>query len=289
MKKQPEVINADNIEITYVPINDIKPYSDNPKLHSAKDIDKLMRSMTAVRGRIVFHQPIVLDKKNVVIAGHGRRLAALQLGLTHVPCTYLDVSESDAIALRLADNDAFGLDYDMTKMDQELEKLNESQKDHLGYVLPSVEEMIKEVTSTQNESRARRKTSVKKDVLPDDNYLGDKDDDFDDEQEDEHPKEKRLETVLCEDLAEKFKGVTEVKTPIGYIDIMTDHQIIEVKRVRKWKWALGQILVYGLYHPNHEKRIHLFGRCKESKLEMIKEHCANFNVVVTWQYEEFRP
>lgn len=284
MKLSTEVLNIDNVEIVYVPVNKIIPYDNNPKLHSEKDINKLIESMTVVKGRIIFHQPILLDKDNVIIAGHGRRLAAIKLGLKTVPCTYADVSKEDAIALRLADNNAVGQDYDLIKLGKELDKLSERQKGHLSFDLSEIDKLLDDIpvekTKTVNRTKKQQEIFDIDDI--------DAEDEIDDEIDD-HPKEKRLETVLCEGLSQEMNGVTEVKTPIGYIDIMTDTQIIEVKRVRKWKWALGQILVYGLYHPDHEKRIHLFGRCKESKLQIIKDHCAKFDVVVTWQYEDFRP
>lgn len=282
--------DTDDLEIVYVPIDEIIPYDENPKLHSEKDVDKLIESMTVVKGRIIFHQPIVLDKDNVIIAGHGRRLAAIKLGLKNVPCTYADVSKQEAIALRLADNNAIGKDYDLIKLEQELDKLNKQQKNHLSFDLTDIDKMLEAIPATKTKSTSN--TIKQKEIMDFDEDEEEDDIDLDeylDDEIDDHPKEKRLETVLCEGLSQEMDGVTEVKTPIGYIDIMTDTQIIEVKRVRKWKWALGQILVYGLYHPDHEKRIHLFGRCKESKLQTIKDHCEKFGVVVTWQYEEFRP
>lgn len=287
MHKSTDVINIDNVEIIYVPINKIIPYDNNPKLHSDRDIEKLIKSMTVVKGRIIFHQPISLDRENVVIAGHGRRLAALKLELPQVPCTYLDVSKEEAIALRLADNEAFGLEYDLAKLEEELNKLNNSQKYFSDIQSPDVDKLLSDIQIEQARLFNKTKKKTPKESIIDD-IDGTNLDEIDDDIED-HPKEKRLETVLCEDLSLELNGTTEVKTPIGYIDIMTKTEIIEVKRVRKWKWALGQILVYGLYHPSHGKRIHLFGRCKESKLEIIKEHCEKFDVTVTWQYEEFRP
>ncbi|MEY3331778.1 MAG: hypothetical protein RLZZ176_78 [Cyanobacteriota bacterium] len=287
--KKTEVINAEHLEIIDVPIDKIIPYHNNPKLHPQKGIDKLVASMTAVKGKIIFHQPITLDNDNVIIGGHGRRLAAKQLGLKTIPCSYLSVSKEEAMALRIADNDAFGLEYDLKKLEQEIEKLNAEQKIHLGYDAFDVDKMLEECNAEIEKEKKRNSTATQKKS----NIFKETEDEWEeidvDDETEYHPKEKRLETVLCEGLSLELHGETEVKTPIGYIDIMTDSQIIEVKRVRKWKWALGQILVYGLYYPDHKKRIHLFGRCKESKLQTIKDHCGKFDVVVTWQYEEFRP
>jgi len=86
-------------------------------------------------------------------------------------------------------------------------------------------------------------------------------------------------------LQSSIGGIAEVKTRGGTIDLLTDDQIIEVKRVKEWKSALGQILIYGKYYPSHQKRIHLFGESKRSHLLTIRKHCADFNVIVTHQTE----
>jgi len=78
-------------------------------------------------------------------------------------------------------------------------------------------------------------------------------------------------------------GIVEVRTLAGNIDLLTADQIIEVKDVKAWKSALGQILVYGEYYPSHQKRIHLFGETQTSYLELIKSHCSTLNVIVTHQ------
>ncbi len=51
----------------------------------------------------------------------------------------------------------------------------------------------------------------------------------------------------------------EFKTPSGYIDIITDDRIIEIKEYCKWKHAIGQIICYGIHHPQKQKKIILFG------------------------------
>lgn len=287
MKKS---LNKD-LNIVYVPLEKIIPYDNNPKLHSPANIKKLVKSMTIKPGEILFHQPIALDKDNVIISGHGRRLAALELDMKTVPCVYMnDISDQEAIALRLADNDAFSLEYDIQMLEQENKKLSASLQDHL-YPDVNMDDLKKEAdalfqssftdldTDTKSKSKSKNKSSTVD--------LPEPDTDTDDLDDDEKPD--RLETSLCKRLAEELGGENEARTPIGWIDVLTNTELIEVKRVRKWKWALGQILVYGLYHPDLQKRIHLFGKIKESKLQMIKDHCSKFDVVVTWQYEEFRP
>ncbi|MDV3002506.1 MAG: hypothetical protein N5P05_004161 (plasmid) [Chroococcopsis gigantea SAG 12.99] len=83
-------------------------------------------------------------------------------------------------------------------------------------------------------------------------------------------------------LRSKIGGLSEVFTPVGRIDLLTDTEIIEVKKIKDWKAALGQILVYSAFYPEHQKRIHLFGSSEElKKLPNIEIACLEFNIRVT--------
>jgi len=94
---------------------------------------------------------------------------------------------------------------------------------------------------------------------------------------------RRLERNIQLSLQSSIGGIIEVKTVAGNIDLLTSDQIIEVKGVKDWKSALGQIIVYGKYYPSHQKRIHLFGETQTSYLELIRSHCSHSNVIVTHQ------
>ena len=91
------------------------------------------------------------------------------------------------------------------------------------------------------------------------------------------PKESYYSNLLARELG----GVREVRTPAGNIDVLTPEQIIEVKALKYWKAALGQVLVYGHYYPTYQKRIHLYGDVREPILKMIETHCELNRVVVT--------
>ena len=84
-------------------------------------------------------------------------------------------------------------------------------------------------------------------------------------------------------LAKTLNGKTEIPTLAGNIDVLTTTEIIEVKSVNNWKHAIGQVLIYGKYFPNHRKRIHLFGQTTDSYLELIVAHANEFNNNVTWE------
>ena len=88
-------------QITYLPIEQIKPNPNNTRTHSPAQIRKLARSMRA-HGPIT---PAVVDPSNMLIAGHARREAALYLGLTEIPTICVShLSAEQLRAFALADN-----------------------------------------------------------------------------------------------------------------------------------------------------------------------------------------
>ena len=92
-------------------LTELKPYKNNPKRHSEEQIDELANSIELTKG---LTQNIVIDKNNVIVAGHGRYLAAKKLKMKTVPCTLLeDMTEDEIRAYRLIDNRISGNDYDL--------------------------------------------------------------------------------------------------------------------------------------------------------------------------------
>lgn len=89
------------MEIEQWPIDKLKPYHRNPRKISDAAIAKVAESLKAFK----FRQPIVVDAKGVIIAGHTRWQSAKKLGMKTVPVhVAADMSEQDAKAYRLADN-----------------------------------------------------------------------------------------------------------------------------------------------------------------------------------------
>lgn len=100
---------------------------------------------------------------------------------------------------------------------------------------------------------------------------------------------KNSENFYKNKLANELNGKTEVPTNVGRIDILTLNEIIEVKEILSWKSALGQILAYGYYYPNHKKRIHLLGLTKNEFVINIIEICKQYNVSVTFEHSGYKP
>lgn len=90
------------------------------------------------------------------------------------------------------------------------------------------------------------------------------------------------EKVIREKLHTKKSGQIEVSTPAGVIDLLTCSEIIEIKNVKNWKSAMGQVLAYGFYYPSHQKVICLFGYAHSSFKEMVEKICNENGVFVEW-------
>lgn len=88
------------LKIEYVDINSIKPYQNNPR-HNEEAIPYVMNSIR----EFGFKNPIIIDKNNVIIAGHTRLESAKRLGMNEVPIIHADdLTDEQIKAFRLADN-----------------------------------------------------------------------------------------------------------------------------------------------------------------------------------------
>jgi len=65
---------------TQTTVESIKPDSRNPRVHSPKQIKQIARSIQSFG----FNVPILIDKESKILCGHGRYLAAKQLGMSEV-------------------------------------------------------------------------------------------------------------------------------------------------------------------------------------------------------------
>lgn len=100
-----------------VDISLIKPYWRNPRNISEKAVKVVAQSIKEYG----FNQPIVIDKNNVIIVGHTRYKALLQLGYQKVSCVIADISENKAKEYRIADNKSNEFaEWDMSKLIPEL-------------------------------------------------------------------------------------------------------------------------------------------------------------------------
>ena len=120
------------MKILDVDINDIKPYAKNAKKHPDEQIARIANSIR----EFGFRQPLVIDKDNVLVIGHGRLAAAKRLGYDTVPCVRADdLTEEQIKALRLADNKTNESDWDFDFLDVELDDITDIDMGQFGFDL----------------------------------------------------------------------------------------------------------------------------------------------------------
>jgi DNA modification methylase len=108
--------------ITAKPIDSLIPYANNARKHDENQIKQIASSIK----EFGFNNPVLIDKDNGIIAGHGRVLAAQRLGWTEVPTIALEhLTETQKKAFILADNRiAMNSSWDNEILAIELEALN---------------------------------------------------------------------------------------------------------------------------------------------------------------------
>ena len=75
------------LEIVYLNPAELTPYENNARKHGPDDIEQIKESIQADG----FNDPIgIWGEKNIIVEGHGRQIAALEMGLDRVPCIRLD-------------------------------------------------------------------------------------------------------------------------------------------------------------------------------------------------------
>lgn len=88
-------------EYIEIAVDELIPYKNNARTHSEEQVEKIAASID----EFGFINPVLIDKDNVIIAGHGRVMGAKKLGLEKVPCLRIEhLTEAQKRAYILADN-----------------------------------------------------------------------------------------------------------------------------------------------------------------------------------------
>lgn len=111
------------LKITYCDPADIIPYAMNSRTHSDDQVAQVAASIK----EFGFTNPILVDEYGIIIAGHGRLMAAKKLGLDKVPTITLEgLTEAQRKAYVIADNKlALNAGWDEEALQAELERLKE--------------------------------------------------------------------------------------------------------------------------------------------------------------------
>lgn len=107
-------------KIQEIDVAKIQPYNNNPRRN--QPVELVAKSIK----EFGFNSPIIVDKDNVVIAGHTRLKAAVKLKLKKVPCIVADLSEEKAKAYRILDNKTSEIaEWDNFLLDTEIKEIEE--------------------------------------------------------------------------------------------------------------------------------------------------------------------
>ena len=108
---------ATRLKIAYRPTGDLTPYAGNARTHSSKQIVQIAASIR----KFGFTNPVLIDARGEIVAGHGRVAAAKELGLVEVPTIALEhLTPAERRAYVIADNrlaELAGWDRDILKIE----------------------------------------------------------------------------------------------------------------------------------------------------------------------------
>ena len=109
------------IKIIEKSIDELVPYENNARIND-KAVDVVANSIK----EFGFKNPCIIDRNNVIVAGHTRVLACKKLGIDKVPCIVADdLTEEQIKAFRIADNSSAQIaEWDLDKLQEEIQNLN---------------------------------------------------------------------------------------------------------------------------------------------------------------------
>lgn len=119
------------MQITYLNINEIKPYKNNPRKNN-----EAIRIVANSIEKFGFKVPLTVDENYVIITGHTRYEASKLLNLKKIPCIIVkDLDENKIRAYRLADNKVQELaKWDYNKLEEELKNIKNIEMELYGFI-----------------------------------------------------------------------------------------------------------------------------------------------------------
>ncbi|EOJ6448257.1 ParB/Srx family N-terminal domain-containing protein [Escherichia coli] len=136
---------SEKLKIVYRPLQELSPYAHNARTHSTEQVAQLVESIK----QFGWTNPVLIDEKGEIIAGHGRVMAAEMLKMDSVPVIVLSgLTDEQKKAYRLADNRLpmnAGWDEDLLRM--ELSDLINADFDVslTGFIPAEIDELLTDV------------------------------------------------------------------------------------------------------------------------------------------------
>jgi len=130
------------LKIEHTSVDRLIPYARNARTHSEPQVSQIAGSIA----EFGFVNPILVGEDDVIIAGHGRLLAARKLGMAEVPVIRLEhLSETQRRALVIADNKIAAnstWDEDMLRLELEELRAEDFDLDITGFDLDEIDRLL---------------------------------------------------------------------------------------------------------------------------------------------------
>lgn len=148
-----------NLKIEYVKKEDLKPYVNNAKIHTAEQIEQIKKSIQ----EFGFNDPIAVWHEDEIIEGHGRLLAVMEMDeVQEVPIIRLDdLTDEQRKAYMLVHNKlTMNTDFDVDLLNLELDDIIDIDMSEFGFEINinednEFEEVIEDEVPENAETRCR--------------------------------------------------------------------------------------------------------------------------------------
>ncbi len=150
------------MEIITKKVSDLIPYINNPRKND-NAVDKVASSIK----NFGFKNPIIIDTKNEIVAGHTRLKAAKKLGLDEVPCIMADdLTDAQIKAFRIADNKVGEIaewDYDI--LNSEIEGLPEFNFEDFGFSSEELGSILENAEAKEDDFEVPEEDEIETDIV----------------------------------------------------------------------------------------------------------------------------
>lgn len=135
-------------KIEWLSVETLIPYAKNARTHSDEQVAQIAGSIK----EFGFNNPVLIDKENSIVAGHGRLMAARKLGMDKVPVVRLEhMTEAQRKAYVLADNRiALNSGWDTSMLSLELQELKDDiDLSLLGFDADELDALLNPIEETE--------------------------------------------------------------------------------------------------------------------------------------------
>lgn len=126
------------LSVEYKNLNEIKVYPNNAKKHPAEQIEQIKRSIK----EFGFNDPVAVYENGEIVEGHGRYIAATELGLEKIPVIVLDgLTENEKKLYRIVHNQlTLDSGFDIDLLNLELERITDIDMEGYGFQIIDIDE-----------------------------------------------------------------------------------------------------------------------------------------------------